>query len=75
MKIIRKIEKEATLAGIFPTIHLQGFTSLTQELFERFFAIYGIPQGANREVLGEAGDIDDDYLEIWCKDSKCSFNK
>lgn len=73
MKIVRKIEKEATLAGIFPPF--QGFTSLTQELFERFFAIYGIPQGANREVLEEAGDVDDDYLEILCEDSKCSFNR
>ena len=71
MKIIRKLMKEAQLSGIFPTD--QDLTGLTQELFERFFATYGVPQGANLELLGEAGDIDDDLLELWCKDLKCSF--
>ena len=70
--IIRKLKVEAQLAGIFPTD--PDLTGLTQELFERFFATYGVPQGANLEVLGEAGNVDDDLLEIWCKDLKCSFN-
>ncbi|KAK0510113.1 hypothetical protein JMJ35_007507 [Cladonia borealis] len=68
----QKIEKEAVLAGIFPTFHPQ--TNLTDELLERFFAIYGVAQGANRELLGEAGDLDNDLVDIWCKDLKCSFN-
>ena len=71
-KVTRKIEKEAVLAGIFPTFHPQ--TNLTDELLERFFAIYGVAQGANRELLGEAGDLDDDLVDIWCKDLNCSFN-
>ena len=72
MKVIRKLEREATLAGIFPT--LQGQTNLTDELLERFFAIYGVAHGANRELLVEAGDVDDRLLDYWCKDLKCSFN-
>ena len=72
MNIIRKLKLEAQLSGIFPTD--QDLSGLAQELFERFFAIYGVPQSANLELLGEAGDVDDDLLEIWCKDLKCSFN-
>ena len=73
MKIIRKLKVEAQLAGIFPTdLDLPG---LTQELFERFFATFGVPQGANLELLGEAGNVDDDVIEMWCKNLISYLNK
>lgn len=72
-KMIRKLKTEAQLAGVFPTdLDVPG---LTQELFERFFAIFGVPQGANLELLGEAGNVDDDVIEMWCKDLISFLNK
>lgn len=73
MKMIRNLKVEAQLAGIFPTdLDVPG---LTQELFERFFTTYGVPQGLNLELLDEAGNVDNDVLEMWCKDLICSFNE
>ena len=72
-KTIRKLKAEAQLAGVFPTD--LDLPLLAQELFERFFATFGVPQGTNLELLGEAGNVDDDVLETWCKDSISFLNK
>ena len=72
-KMIRKLKMEAQLAGIFPTD--LDVPVLTQELFERFFATFGVPQSTNLELLGEAGNVDDDVIEMWCKDLISFLNK
>ena len=72
-KVVRKLKAEAQLAGVFPTD--LDVPRLTQELFERFFATFGVPQDTNLELLGEIGNVDNDVIELWCKDLISFLNK
>ncbi|KAL6713547.1 hypothetical protein ACLMJK_009012 [Lecanora helva] len=60
-----RLKTTAQLAGIFPTD--PELTRPTQELFEQFFAAYGLPNEAESELLQRVAFVDAETIEAWCK--------
>ncbi len=65
MRKSRDLKITYQLYGIFPSD--PELTRPTQELFEQFFAVHGIPNDAESVLLQAVGHVDAETVDAWCK--------